>query len=1302
MAHGYTAVGDIPPTRAFSKVWSGNSSIQANKYNANLTISPGTGITIEVFSANNTLKINANNSTNSTGYVTAGNNVGAGTGHVFRDKTSTTLNFKTLKAGSNISITNNADDITITSTANTTGFTKANNLNGGDAKIFATNSSNQLTGKTLTAGTGISITNGSKTITISNTGTTGFTNIYGYPGGDARVLRSNSSNTGVLKSFTSGGGISITNGTDTLTISNTRTGESTTGSNLGTSGTGVFSSLVGFDLQFKKLISSTLSITSNSTNVILETISSGFTKINSLNGGTASIVATNQSSQATFKTLTQGTGITITNGTKTVTITNAGVTSIAGTTGNITASAATGSVTLNTGDKVVVVNGLNQTIYKSFTFIAGNKLTSPPNTKYAGINIGIATGNPTSLSNGDLWINGNQLKYRANGHNNVLLSNVTSFGGGANTWIYSNGTNNLMLKTFDCTGIISCSGNNTGKITITAAGSGITKLVSIEGGTARLLNYNSSSTGIFKSLTAARGITITNGTTTITIDAPLKVANQTVSKDFQIVGINNSTGIITRNQFSVNTQDCGSNFVKSIDNATGYVTCAASSSSGITKANNLDGGNAKIFGTNSTTQVTAKTITNGPNIVVTNGTKTLTISANNTAQIVSAGGTTLFKSRDNATQNTIKGLTTTRGITLTGNTNDVQIDTNFKANTKTSATRQFLVSYNNATTDGNFGTTTFGANNISCVAGTHLATFTNSTGVFTCTSDTGGTAITQVNSLDGGTASLIGTNTTTKATTKTLTQGTGITITNGSKTITITNAGVTSISGTSRNITASASSGAITLNTGDNIVTVAGNNQTIQHSITTTAGNKITGTPNSKYAGVNIGIVTADPTSPTDGDLWINSIIKKYRANSHTYSIVTNVTSVGGGANTLVYRNASTNNILLKTFDCTGIVSCSGNNTNKITITSSGGSGFTTIEHISSAGDASTIFSNSSNKAVIKKLAGTANNVTITGNSTGMLSWNLGSNTVVTNGNSQTISKILYHNGIGLNYTKTTTTPNTMGTKGVVLVVDAATGNKTTFLPTSSGNTGQIFVIMRNDSSPARNNRVIIDGSGSELIDGWRTYNLTRNLQTVMIQSTGSAWTKLIESGLQTGLVSDNIVKGSNFNRWYGSATLGSSTTTTTQRANTVTVTPFAVTTATTFDRIETEVTTAKAASTCRLAIYSDSNGYPDRLIPNSDGGTISTASTGRVGNTFAGPITLFPGNYWLAFQCSGGGQIIRAWTTSMIAPVLGIPSTAGASQASLGYNATFTYAAFPDDFPKNTRSTTNHSPAQVLLRPVG
>ncbi len=51
-----------------------------------------------------------------TGEDNTGANVGAGTGLVFRDKIGVTLNFKTLIGGDNITVTDNSDDITISST----------------------------------------------------------------------------------------------------------------------------------------------------------------------------------------------------------------------------------------------------------------------------------------------------------------------------------------------------------------------------------------------------------------------------------------------------------------------------------------------------------------------------------------------------------------------------------------------------------------------------------------------------------------------------------------------------------------------------------------------------------------------------------------------------------------------------------------------------------------------------------------------------------------------------------------------------------------------------------------------------------------------------------------------------------------------------------------------------------------------------------------------------------------------------------------------------------------------------------
>jgi hypothetical protein len=71
---------------------------------------------------------------------TLGANVGVGTGQIFRDKTGSTLNFKTLVQGSNITLTNNADDVTIAATITPGGADTQIQFNdggvlGGDADL---------------------------------------------------------------------------------------------------------------------------------------------------------------------------------------------------------------------------------------------------------------------------------------------------------------------------------------------------------------------------------------------------------------------------------------------------------------------------------------------------------------------------------------------------------------------------------------------------------------------------------------------------------------------------------------------------------------------------------------------------------------------------------------------------------------------------------------------------------------------------------------------------------------------------------------------------------------------------------------------------------------------------------------------------------------------------------------------------------------------------------------------------------------------------------------------------------------
>lgn len=100
-----------------------------------------------------------------TGEVNTGANVGAGAG-VFRDKTGTTLNFKSLVAGAGISLTPAADDITINSTVIPGQSNTASNKGAG-AGVFKSKVGVDLGFKSLVAGAGVTITPATDEITLA-------------------------------------------------------------------------------------------------------------------------------------------------------------------------------------------------------------------------------------------------------------------------------------------------------------------------------------------------------------------------------------------------------------------------------------------------------------------------------------------------------------------------------------------------------------------------------------------------------------------------------------------------------------------------------------------------------------------------------------------------------------------------------------------------------------------------------------------------------------------------------------------------------------------------------------------------------------------------------------------------------------------------------------------------------------------------------------------------------------------------------------------------------------------------------
>lgn len=72
-----------------------------------------------------------------------------------------------------------------------------------------------------------------------------------------------------------------------------------------------------------------------------------------------------------------------------------------------------------------------------------------------------------------------------------------------------------------------------------------------------------------------------------------------------------------------------------------------------------------------------------------------------------------------------------------------------------------------------------------------------------------------------------------------------------------------------------------------------------------------------------------------------------------------------------------------------------------------------------------------------------------------------------------------------------------------IILVDATAGNKTITLPAVSGLTGKKFTIKKIDSSA---NKVIIDGNGSETVEGALTFSLFNLNDLVEVVCTGTAW----------------------------------------------------------------------------------------------------------------------------------------------------------------------------------------------------
>ena len=219
------------------------------------------------------------------GEINDGANVGAGEGTVFKQKSGVDLEFKTLKAGSNITIDNTDPDFILISGPTNAGEANTVSNIGGGNELFKQKTLVDLEFRTLIAGTGIAMVAGADSLTISATGSGGGSSLSVHHEGttiDSDVTNIDFVGSAVEVAQSAPGNIqvSITGG-----------GETNTSSNLGL-GEGLASTKSGVNLPFKSLVAGTnVTLSSDSTSVTINAAATG--------GGSGDLISTNNLSDVT-------------------------------------------------------------------------------------------------------------------------------------------------------------------------------------------------------------------------------------------------------------------------------------------------------------------------------------------------------------------------------------------------------------------------------------------------------------------------------------------------------------------------------------------------------------------------------------------------------------------------------------------------------------------------------------------------------------------------------------------------------------------------------------------------------------------------------------------------------------------------------------------------------------------------------------------------------------------------------------------------------------------------------------------
>jgi hypothetical protein len=616
------------------------------------TINAGTNITID--DSSNVLTINANDAP-----VTTLANTGAGSYGLVVDSLGPDLTIKTINAGTNITIDDSSNVLTIN--ANNAPVTTLANTGAGSYGLVVDGLGPDLTIKTINAGTNITIddssnvltinANNAPTVTLANTGSGSYGLVVDGLGPDLTI-----------KTINAGTNITIDDSSNVLTIN----AATTTLANTGSGSYGLVVDGLGPDLTIKTINAGTNITIDDSSNVL--TINAATTTLANTGAGSYGLVVDGLGPDLTIKTINAGTNITIDDSSNVLTI-NAATTTLAN-----TGAGSYGLVVDGLGPDLTIktINaGTNITIDDSSNVLTINADNAPTTTlantgagSYGlvvdglGPDLTIKTINAgTNITIDDV---SNVLTINAN---NAPVTTLANTGAGSYGLVVDGLGPDLTIKTInagtnitidDSSNVLTINANNAPVTTLANTGAGLYGLV-VDGLGPDLT---------IKTINAGTNITIDDSSNVLTINAATTTLANTGAGSYGLVV--DGLGL----DLTIKTINAGTNIT--IDDVANVLTINAAT----TTLANTGAGSYGLVVDGLGPDITIKTINAGTNITIDDSSNVLTINAATTTLANTGAGSYGLVVDGLGPDLTIKTINAGTNITIDDSSNVLTINAN--------------------------------------------------------------------------------------------------------------------------------------------------------------------------------------------------------------------------------------------------------------------------------------------------------------------------------------------------------------------------------------------------------------------------------------------------------------------------------------------------------------------------------------------------------------------------------------------------------------------------------------------------